>query len=461
MHGRLSYYLTGVYQHSNLGLSSATPAPDPIHDRTNQGQGFAYLTYGINPTTQLSLISGLTVASNQFPNRPDLLPTFSLAGVNPTNYPSANIDSSLDKQDYYGVLTLNGALGAPADYQLAYTIHYNRENFNPDPISDLIYQGVSPKIFNSDFANALQGNLTYHLGDAHTFRTGFYFGTYAIEADDTSQAFPLIMGTPETTPISITSNLNKINVIYGVYLQDTWRLSEKLSVNFGSRWDRGTGLVNDSQFSPTINLVFKPRTDTTVHAGFARNFQVPNCQGISNGIVALQGTTDGVGPGIPLNTKLDAETDYTWDAGYTHQLIPHLVLAQDSYFRVDRHYIDEGQFGFVPLDSPFNYVRGYGAGLENTLTYNFPSLALRGTAFVAREEVRGVATGQYNFRRRRNSIISTITTLCSTTLRWSVPRWERLIAGAITSSLSTDSSAADCAVALPTRNSSPTYGSAT
>lgn len=395
--GKFSYYLTGVYQHSNLGLSSATPAPDPIHDKTDQGQGFAYLTYEINPTTELSLISGMTVASNQFPNRPDLLPMYTLAGVNPANYPSTDINSSVDQQDYYGVLALNGAMGANADYQLAYTIHYNRENFNPDPISDLIYQGVSPKIFDSDFANALQGNFTYHLGNAHTFRTGFYFGEYGVEADDTSQAFPIVGGKPETTPVSITSNLNKINLIYGVYLQDTWRMTEKLSVNFGSRWDEVSGLVNDSQFSPTINFVYKLRPDTTLHAGFARNFQVPNFQGISPGIKALQGTTGGVGPGIPVSTGLDAETDYTWDAGYTHQFTPRLVLAQDSYFRIDRHYIDEGQFGYVPLDSPFNYVRGYGAGIENTLTYNLPSLTLRGTVFVAREEVRGVATGQYNF----------------------------------------------------------------
>ena len=75
-------------------------------------------------------------------------------------------------------------------------------------------------------------------------------------------------------------------------------------------------------------------------------------------------TTGGVGPGIPLSTKLEAETDYTWDAGYSHRFTPNLVLTQDSYFRIDRGQIDEGQFGFVPLDVPFNYVRGYGAGIR-------------------------------------------------------------------------------------------------
>ena len=394
--GKFSYYLTGVYTHSNLGLSSATRGPDPIHDGTDQGQGFAYLTYAVNPTTQLSLISGMTVAHNQFPDVPGQTPEFTLSGVNPADFPSTDINSTLDQQDYYGVLALNGALGANADYQVAYTIHYNGENFNPDPRSDLIYQGIAPKVFDSDFSNTAQGNLTYRWND-HTVRGGFYFGEYGVEADNTSQVFPLKGGTPLTVPISITTDLNKINLVYGLYLQDTWQLNEKLSVNFGSRWDRVSGLVNDSQFSPTINFVYKPRRDTTIHAGFARNLQVPNFQGISPGITALKDTTGGVGPGIPLSTKLDAETDYTWDVGYTHQFTPRLVLSQDSYFRIDRNYIDEGQFGFVPIDAPFNYVRGYGAGLENSLTYNLPNFALRVSSYVAREEVRGVATGQYNF----------------------------------------------------------------
>src|SRR5271156_2756115 len=394
--GKISYFLTGVYAHSNLGLSSATRGPDPIHDGTNQGQGFAYFTYSISPTTQLSLISGMTVASNQFPNVPGETPEFTLSGVNPADFPSTDIDSTLDQQDYYGVLALNGALGPNADYQIAYTMHYNRENFNPDDISDLIYQGIAPKVFDSDFSNSAQGNLSYRWNN-HTVRGGFYFGEYGVEADNTSRVFPLKGGVPLTVPISIATDLNKINLVYGVYLQDTWQLSEKLSVNFGSRWDRASGLVNDSQFSPTINFVYKLRRDTTIHAGFARNFQVPNFQGISPGITALKDTTGGVGPGIPLSTKLDAETDYTWDAGYTHQVTPPLALSQDGYFRMDRHYIDEGQFGFVPIDAPFNYVRGYGAGLENSITYNLPNLTLRLSSYVAREEVRGVATGQYNF----------------------------------------------------------------
>jgi|GEM_PF-374083 len=48
--GKLSYFVTGFYEYSALGLDSATPGPMPIHDYTNQGQGFGYFTYELSPS---------------------------------------------------------------------------------------------------------------------------------------------------------------------------------------------------------------------------------------------------------------------------------------------------------------------------------------------------------------------------------------------------------------------------
>ena len=396
--GDFSYYLTGLFLQSNLGFSSAVPAPDPIHDAVTQGQGFAYLTYALNPTTKLSLISGMTLLFNQFPNQPNLAPQYQLDHINPASYPSSEINSGLNQQDYYGVLALDSALGSKADYQLAYTVHYNTQTFYPDPIGDLIYQGISSNVFDSDLSNTLQGDLTYRLGASHTLRGGFYMGEYGVESDQTSQVFPIVMGHPATTPLSLTANLNKINLVYGVYLQDDWQITDRVSVNFGWRWDRVSGFTDNSQFSPTINFVYKPRTDTILHAGFARNFQIPNFQNVSSDIFELfKGTTGAIGTSPNGNTSPFTETDYTWDAGFTHQFTPNLAFAQDNYFRIDRHYLDEGQFGFVPIDAPFNYVRGYGGGTENSVTYNLQNFASRANVFIAREQVIGVASGQYNF----------------------------------------------------------------
>ena len=296
------------------------------------------------------------------------------------------------------MMALNGALVSKTDYQLAYTAHYNTQTFYPDPIGDLIYQGISSNVFTSDLSNTLQGDLTYRPGRSHTLRGGFYLGEYGVESDQTSQVFPIVMGEPAIIPALRMANLNKINLVYGVYLQDEWAITGRLSVNLGSRWDRVTGLTTSSQFSPSINFVYKFPTDTALHAGFARNFQVPNFQNVAPGIFKLfANTTGAVGTSPTGNASPFAQTDYTWDAGFTHQFTPHLAYAQDNYFRIDHHYLDEGQFGFVPIDAPFNYVRGYGGGTEHSVTYNIESFTARLNVFVAREEDIGVASGQYNF----------------------------------------------------------------
>ena len=36
-----------------------------------------------------------------------------------------------------------------------------------------------------------------------------------------------------------------------------------------------TGFTDASWFSPTINIAYKPRSGTVIHAGFTRNFQLP------------------------------------------------------------------------------------------------------------------------------------------------------------------------------------------
>lgn len=113
-----------------------------------------------------------------------------------------------------------------------------------------------------------------------------------------------------------------------------------------------TGFTDASRFSPTINIAYKPRSSTVIHAGFARNSQLPNFQNVSSGITKLfAGTTGALNTSRDGNTSPFAETDYKWDAGFNHRLTPHLAFAQDNYFRIDPHSLDEGQFGFVPIEA--------------------------------------------------------------------------------------------------------------
>ncbi|MHB8382517.1 MAG: TonB-dependent receptor plug domain-containing protein, partial [Candidatus Binataceae bacterium] len=186
--GDFSYYMSGQYSQSNTAFSSATPGPEPIHDHTNQGQGFGFFAYNLSPTTRISLITSVAASNNQLPNQANLTPLYELTGASPE--PSADINSYLNFRDYLGIFAINGAPTSNLTYQLAYSAHYISQSFEPDNAGELLYQGVASTAFHSDLDNTLQGDLSYVLG-AHTLGAGIYLGEYGVEADDNSLVFPV------------------------------------------------------------------------------------------------------------------------------------------------------------------------------------------------------------------------------------------------------------------------------
>jgi outer membrane receptor for ferrienterochelin and colicin len=395
--GKFSYYVTGLYSQSNSAFSSATPAPDAIHNHTTQGQGFGFFAYDLNPTTRLSLITSFASSRNQLPNQANLLPEFQLVGINAADYPSANINSYLNFRDYLGMLALNGAPTPDFTYQLAYSTHYISQSFEPDNIGELLYQGVASSAKHSDVDNTLEGDLTYQLSN-HTFGAGFYLGEYGVEADDSSLVFKVdSTGNQEApfVPVRIINNANKINLLSGLYVQDTWSITEKFRANFGVRWDRLSGFTYNNQISPTINLTYLLQPETTLHAGFARYMQVPSFQGISPGApAAFAGTTGLAGTGTATP---ETEDDYEWDGGMVHQLTKHLTFSEDVFYEYTHHYLDTGQFGVVPIFAPFNYQHGHIWGTETALTYNVENLSMHASTTIGKNMQKGVATGQFNF----------------------------------------------------------------
>jgi len=83
---------------------------------------------------------------------------------------------------------------------------------------------------------------------------------------------------------------------WGVFAQDQWKLSPKLTVNYGLRWDYETGLsafvANDyNEFQPRVGFAYAPASNTVIRAGYGLFFDrqnltfffVPNTQKIVAG----------------------------------------------------------------------------------------------------------------------------------------------------------------------------------
>ena len=394
-HDGLGSYVSGLYQQSNTAFSSASPGPTPIHDFTKQGQLFGYVSYPLTPSDTLSLLVSAARSSNQLPNVPGLVPEYALAGV-AVPPSSAAINSYLDFNDALAVLSLSGSVTSGVSYQIAYSQHVISQRFEPDSVGELIYQGVASSATHEDHDYTLEGDLSFVLG-SHTFGSGFYAAQYRVSANDSSLVFAANGAGEQLSdvPLTVTNNAHANNVIAGAYVSDLWRISARVSASAGIRFDALSGFTNSHQLDPTLSLIYRADSATTLHTGFARYFQVPSLLGISpTAQTAFAGTTAAGSPGIP--TPL-TEDDREWDAGVVHQLTGTFTVSADAYYEWTTHYLDTGQFGVVPIFAPFNYDKGHVWGGELAARYQSGSLSAYGSLTFGRNWQQGVVTGQFNF----------------------------------------------------------------
>ena len=394
-HEGLGSYLSGLYQQSNTAFSSATPGPTPIHDFTRQGQLFGFFSYPLTPTGTLSLLVSGARSSNQLPNVPGLASQYALASV-AVPPSSAAINSYLDFSDALAVLSLSSTVASDVSYQIAYSQHVISQRFEPDPVGELIYQGVASTATHEDHAYTLEGDVSFALG-SHTLGSGFYAAQYRVSANDSSLVFAANDAGEQLSdvPLTVIHNAHANNVIAGAYVSDLWRISGELSASVGLRWDTLSGFTNDHQLDPSLSLIYRADSATTFHAGFARYFQVPSLLGISpTAQAAFAGTTAAGPPGI--STPL-TENDREWDAGVVHQLTGNFTLSADAYYEWTTHYLDTGEFGVVPIFAPFNYDKGHIWGGELAARYQSESFSAYGSLTTGRNWQAGVVTGQFNF----------------------------------------------------------------
>jgi len=394
-HGGLASYVSALYEQANTAFSSATPGPTPVHDFTKQGQVFGFFSLALSPAHTLSLLVSGAKSSNELPNVPGLAPEFDLGGV-PLPPSSAQIDSYLNFSDLLSVLSLSGSLGAGVSYQIAAAQHAISQRFEPDPVGELIYQGVASTASHEDHDVTLEGDLSFAL-KSHTLGTGFYLGEYRVTANDSSLVFPADdAGNPlSDEPVTVVNNDHANNRVAGIYVSDLWRIAAPLTASVGLRWDALSGFTSDHQLSPTASLVYRPDGATTIHAGYARYFQVPSLLGISpTAQAAFTGTTAAGPPGIPVPLT---EDDREWDLGVVHELAAGLTVSADAYYEGTERYLDTGQFGVVPIFAPFNYGTGHIWGAELASRYQREGLTAYANLTVGRNWQRGVVTGQFNF----------------------------------------------------------------
>lgn len=392
---RWSWFFTGNYLESDAGIENPTSSRKPIHDHTNQVKGFGDISYLIDNDTRLSLLFGVANNRFQIPNNPNQTPQFGY--LDTVDFNSANLDERQRETTRFGVLALQGKLGA-TDYQVSVGQRYSRLAYAPDRIGELMFNGVASDVTRSNRASTLQADFSTPLGGRHTLRYGVWGSFERAVSGNDAWVFPANADGEQasTTPINILDGSRLVAKTWSAYVQDEWSLAENWTLNVGLRGDRYQLVRSESQLSPRLGLVWQASGGTTVHAGYSRYFTPPATEMIASfNIAKFDGTTNAVADS-GNNTPLAERSDY-FDVGVQQRLGDAWTLGVDAYYRKVRRLQDEGQFGSALVYSTFNYAEGRVKGVEFTANYEQGPLSAYFNTSLGKAIGKRIISSQYNF----------------------------------------------------------------
>jgi outer membrane receptor for ferrienterochelin and colicins len=403
--GSLNYFVSADMLRSDLGIESPDGSTDPIHDHSTQYHGFGYFEDILDADDRLALIIGTSNDTFQIPDLAGLQPNLGLSVNGQTTFPSAQLDENQRELTSYAILSWQHAEGA-LDWQNSLSGRYSSLTFEPDPIGDLLYNGISQWAYKRDDALGWQTDAAYKLNDQHTVRGGWYLQHDDASNTTTSLALPADVGPPtDQVPEAIADNGSQAQWIQSLYLQDEWQIATPLTLNYGLRFDHYSAYSSGSQLSPRVNAVWQSWTGTTLHAGYSRYFTPPPFELIASESITRFANTSAA-PAVLTDSAPVAERANYFDAGVQQKLLSGLTLGVDSYYRRSQNLIDEGQFGAPIILTPFNYLKGKIEGIEFSGNYASRNFSAYANLSFQTAIGRYIESAQFNFTQQDLSYIA-------------------------------------------------------
>ena len=329
----------------------------------------------LDPTSRLTFMSGVSNGTFQIPNNPGQTPNFTAFGV--SKFDSTFLNEHQNEFNQFNVVAYQKS-AEDIDYQVSYFNRYSQLHFYPDPIGDLVFNGVSSDVYRQSVVNGIQEDTAWRVGYCpyaalRIFRQrGALPGHQHIHrvagrSRDRQSDRP-VTGDPIDPPFSIFDSSPKTGWLIGTYLQDEWRITNQLTLNAGLRFDQMYQYVDANQLSPRVSLTWKPYDGTTFHVGYARNFTPPQQVIAAPTNLALVRRQPPPPtrrqPEVPINSPVLPERSHVFDVGVVQKIypIPGLEVGVDGYYKIARDLLDDGQFGAAYVLNGFNYERGENIG---------------------------------------------------------------------------------------------------
>ena len=392
--GGWDVFATGTWLQSNMGINNPTASWKAIHDQTDQTYGLGYAARQLDDTTRLSLIAGTAISRFQIPNQPGLPSQYTAFGVSDFN--SAQLDARQWERSWYGIAAVTKQLAPEAEIQVSTWTRYSSISYTPSTVGEVVLNGAATSAFRAGMAAGTQNDMTWRAAPDHTLRAGFQAGGERASFANSTYVLPVVAGVAVDDPFAVLNAGGRTGWLYGGYVQDEWRATERLTVNAGLRWDQMVQYVTAGQLSPRLNLVWRASEATTLFGGYARTFSPPQFMLVQTpALVAYQNTTNA--PNSLINSPALPERANRYDIGISQRLFETLTLGATGYYKQVQDLLDFGQFGNAVIFTPFNYGRGQVYGVEFSANWRSDRWTLYGNLAISRSQARNIVSAQYNF----------------------------------------------------------------
>ena len=212
--GAFNYFVSGDYTTNTLGIESPDGSADPLHDRTKQWHGFAFLQDILDQNSSVTAILGTSNDMFEIPNyarpaahgpRRHRRPwaarprhrRFPAAGQRPDRRSVSNdLDERQREITHYGILSYLHSFGA-VDFQVSAFGRYSSLYFTPGGnVGDLLYNGIAQTAYKRDEAYGVQAEGAWHAGESHTIRFGVLYQADDLVSNTSSAVLPVATAAP-------------------------------------------------------------------------------------------------------------------------------------------------------------------------------------------------------------------------------------------------------------------------
>jgi len=398
--GNFDYFAVGQYVSNNIGIENPTPSTSALHDSTAQWYALTKLSAVADENTRLSFIAGGASARYQIPNVPGQTPEFAVNGI--TDWNSAVLNQQQWEDTYFGIASVQKSY-QDFNMQLSGFGRYSKLSYQPDALGDLLYNGIAPWSQRSSLAFGVQGDASWKVASAHTLRGGFLVQREQVSSYSQNNALGLVPDPADPTalipgdsPVGFSDGSTLVGWTYSVYLQDEWKVTPTVTVNFGARFDAISGQVSENQVSPRINVVWEPTPQIALRAGYSRYFVPAPLNQVGFGsLAARMGTT--AEPENFTNDPVRAERSDYFDVGLTVKPVDGLTIGFSGYYKIAENYLDKGQFGAPIQLASFNYANAQVKGFELYANYDQGPWSVYGNLAWSKVSATKINSAQYNF----------------------------------------------------------------